>query len=119
MSRSSLPIGMTTECGEGGEGKFWLKAILMERNGSPPFASFATLGQTSISETVLVSSSKERSPCARHSGAIPRRIGTAAVAGHFDEYPTTREEWSEPQGRNLNLCGETREQLTSMRPICT
>ena len=88
----------------------------MERNGSPPFASFATLGQTSISETVLVSSSKERSPCARHSGAIPQRIGTAAVAGHFDEYPTTREEWSEPQGRNLSLCRETREQLTSMRP---
>jgi hypothetical protein len=23
---------------------------------------------------------------ARHSGAIPRRIGSAAVAGHFDDY---------------------------------
>jgi len=26
---------------------------------------------------------------------------------------------SEPQGRNLNLCGERREQLTSIRSICT
>jgi len=40
---------------------------------------------------------------ARDSGAIPRRIGTAAVAGHFDEYSTYQELAAHGVSLNANV----------------